>query len=650
MLDRTSRSFADLHCHSTASFNSLSSPGTLVKTARRFGLTHLAITDHERIDGALRARDLAAIETDGVPLTIIVGEEVRTADGDMLGLFLEHTVPPGPFGHGDCRRDSRPGWPRGTAAPVRSLPRFERQDGRRRVARRARSRGRLHRGAQRSCGRWRERAGRRACGCARLAASRFVRRAFADGGRRRLHRAQRAVLDRRRAARAPADRGYRHRASVVLRAVADAARQGRQRAARESPDSARARSPRGAIPRERQRQRRSERGRRRDHPGSRRGRPTGDNDEVVDYPLVQEGGGAPPPSLSSRLRDPRTIISIVLPILILVLIFAAAPGFELDQLPGLIAQANPWYLLAAVGIYYLGFPLRGYRWALLVRGAGDDLGVKDSTEIIFISWLVNCVVPAKLGDVYRAYLLRRTSRSRSARSSARSSSSASSTCSRSCCSGSRPASGASATACRARSRSSSRIGLVVDHRARRRPLLRAQLRPQGDHAAAAAAPRHGVLRPVRGGRLLDLAARDSAPGVRHGADLGDRGDAPLPGHPGARLSPTSRSGISGAFFVALIASLLTAVPFTPAGLGIVEAGHRRRADAVLQRARRRRPRRSPLLDRTISVLSVIVFGAIAWVLSSKTKARVGRGDGNADGRCGRTRRGEVGRVSRSRAG
>jgi predicted metal-dependent phosphoesterase TrpH len=94
-LDRTSRSFADLHCHSTASFDSLNSPGTLVKTARRFGLTHLAITDHERIDGALRARDLAAVEVDGVPLTIIVGEEVRTADGDMLGLFLERAVPPG---------------------------------------------------------------------------------------------------------------------------------------------------------------------------------------------------------------------------------------------------------------------------------------------------------------------------------------------------------------------------------------------------------------------------------------------------------------------------------------------------------------------------------------------------------------------------
>ncbi len=39
-------------------------------------------------------------------------------------------------------------------------------------------------------------------------------------------------------------------------------------------------------------------------------------------------------------------------------------------------------------------------------GIGLRLRVRDSTEIIFISWLVNSVVPAKLGDVYRAWLLK----------------------------------------------------------------------------------------------------------------------------------------------------------------------------------------------------------------------------------------------------
>ena len=39
-------------------------------------------------------------------------------------------------------------------------------------------------------------------------------------------------------------------------------------------------------------------------------------------------------------------------------------------------------------------------------GPASTSPTKDSTEIIFLSWLVNCVVPAKLGDVYRAYLLK----------------------------------------------------------------------------------------------------------------------------------------------------------------------------------------------------------------------------------------------------
>ena len=84
------RVFADLHCHSAASFDSLSKPADLVRVASERGLTHLAITDHERIEGALAARDLAP-----KGLTIIVGEEVRSTDGDLVGLYLERAVPPG---------------------------------------------------------------------------------------------------------------------------------------------------------------------------------------------------------------------------------------------------------------------------------------------------------------------------------------------------------------------------------------------------------------------------------------------------------------------------------------------------------------------------------------------------------------------------
>lgn len=61
-----------------------------MRVAAERGLTHLAITDHGRIDGALEARDRAP---DG--LDVIVGEEIRTADGDVIGLFLDHPVPQG---------------------------------------------------------------------------------------------------------------------------------------------------------------------------------------------------------------------------------------------------------------------------------------------------------------------------------------------------------------------------------------------------------------------------------------------------------------------------------------------------------------------------------------------------------------------------
>jgi predicted metal-dependent phosphoesterase TrpH len=87
------RSFADLHTHSRASFDSLASPEALIRSAAGRGLTHLAITDHDRIDGALEARGIAAEIAPG--LGLIVGEEIRTADGDLVALHLTDAIPPG---------------------------------------------------------------------------------------------------------------------------------------------------------------------------------------------------------------------------------------------------------------------------------------------------------------------------------------------------------------------------------------------------------------------------------------------------------------------------------------------------------------------------------------------------------------------------
>ena len=324
--------------------------------------------------------------------------------------------------------------------------------------------------------------------------------------------------------------------------------------------------------------------------------------------------------LSRRLRDPRTIISIVLPIVVLLLLARGpARASSWTSCRRSSSQANPWWLLAAVGIYYLGFPLRGYRWALLIRGTGYPLKVKDSTEIILISWLVNCVVPAKLGDVYRAYLLRintgvslsktfgtvfiervfdlsrswswaslagfwsfRDGHGRRRSSSSSRSASWSSRCSSSACSWSATSAAGSWSGCRCPIASSSCT--TCSRRACSR-------------STGGACPLIAVVTVlIWTTEALRLLLR----------------------HPGAAASDIN-VGISGAFFVALIASLLTAVPFTPAGLGLVELRHGGRAPLGLRRAPR--PRRSPssLVDRAISVLSVIVVGSIAYVFSSKTR-------------------------------
>ncbi len=62
----------------------------MVDRAVQLGFTHLAITDHDRIEGVLRAAEYA-----GDALQVIIGEEVLSHDGDLIALFIEQTIPPG---------------------------------------------------------------------------------------------------------------------------------------------------------------------------------------------------------------------------------------------------------------------------------------------------------------------------------------------------------------------------------------------------------------------------------------------------------------------------------------------------------------------------------------------------------------------------
>jgi predicted metal-dependent phosphoesterase TrpH len=67
-------------------------PHELVDHARATRLDVIAVTDHDTIEGALRARDQAAGRSN---VHVIVGEEVSSRDGHIVGLFLDRRVRPG---------------------------------------------------------------------------------------------------------------------------------------------------------------------------------------------------------------------------------------------------------------------------------------------------------------------------------------------------------------------------------------------------------------------------------------------------------------------------------------------------------------------------------------------------------------------------
>ena len=83
----------DLHVHSCHSRRcGYMQPAEIVKTAIRRGLAGIAVTDHNTIIGGLRAR---AFETED--FRVIVGSEVMTDRGEVIGLFLSEEIAPGSF-------------------------------------------------------------------------------------------------------------------------------------------------------------------------------------------------------------------------------------------------------------------------------------------------------------------------------------------------------------------------------------------------------------------------------------------------------------------------------------------------------------------------------------------------------------------------
>jgi predicted metal-dependent phosphoesterase TrpH len=77
---------AEFHCHSVCSGDSSNRIPQLIEAAHQRGISRLAITDHNRIKCAMKAKEMD-------PELIVVGEEILTQSGELLAYFLKEEIP-----------------------------------------------------------------------------------------------------------------------------------------------------------------------------------------------------------------------------------------------------------------------------------------------------------------------------------------------------------------------------------------------------------------------------------------------------------------------------------------------------------------------------------------------------------------------------
>jgi hypothetical protein len=77
----------DLHLHSRYSHDGRSTLEELIERCTECGLDRIALTDHNTVEGALALAEIA-------PDLAIVGEEAKTREGEVIGLFITRRLPP----------------------------------------------------------------------------------------------------------------------------------------------------------------------------------------------------------------------------------------------------------------------------------------------------------------------------------------------------------------------------------------------------------------------------------------------------------------------------------------------------------------------------------------------------------------------------
>ena len=81
----------EMHLHTQYSIDSYLKLDTIIKVCQKKGINAVAVTDHGTIEGAERLKK--KIEKKNAKIKVITGEEIFTAKGEIIGLFLKERIP-----------------------------------------------------------------------------------------------------------------------------------------------------------------------------------------------------------------------------------------------------------------------------------------------------------------------------------------------------------------------------------------------------------------------------------------------------------------------------------------------------------------------------------------------------------------------------
>lgn len=109
-------------------------------------------------------------------------------------------------------------------------------------------------------------------------------------------------------------------------------------------------------------------------------------------------------TIEEQLHRPRTYVSFVVALLIVGFLFLSADWSEVLRT---LSTLDPWWFLGAFVLFYVVFVVKALRWWIFMKNASLPVPFSGALEMLLLSQFVNCLVPAKLGDLYRAWIVKK---------------------------------------------------------------------------------------------------------------------------------------------------------------------------------------------------------------------------------------------------